>query len=227
MATSFCDDPETQALVSGFIRGMQQILPSNSTFYIIPALVHHLLLQFYFITEYFVKCGSQLKITNDGMIVASASSSRYQTAYGLVSINPNYNYCWKFKIIQGGTCIFIGISSKKDINVETGIEWQDGTDDYYAFSNGGGKYDINNKYGVWTDESRGFGVNNYVIMRVNPSKQTVRFSASDKKETDSWIQDFTFKNVNFKDKTYKMTIAIGAFDSAVELIKFTKEVASL
>ena len=147
MSTLGCDDPETEYLVSGYIRGMQQLFPSNRTFYIIPEIINYECLKFYFVPEQFVKCGSKMKIRDNNMVVAydAFNSYPYQTAYGSRSINGNnlkYNYCWIFKISRNGNGTFIGISSAKEIDVERGIEHQKNNDEFYAYSDGGLKYDL-------------------------------------------------------------------------------------
>ena len=222
-------DHESDCLISGFIREMQRVLPDNNTFYIIPELVNYECLRFYHIPERFIKCSVNLSINDKGDRVEYRSNpdsySKEVCAYGNVKISAasKFIHCWKFKIVKYPYCIYIGITSATKIDVERRFTF-DEDNDYYAFSNGGYKYDLKHATYDGYDKSKlkGFYTDDYVLMELNPIQRTLKYYVYTAKDDGDKQLKCTFKNINFDDTTYRMIICVECQDSVVQLIEFTK-----
>ena len=223
-------DHDTDCLISGYIREIQQIFPKNDTFYIIPKLVYYKCLSFYYSPEQFMKCGSFIKMTEDGHAIQHILNPAYrwvtassQSVLGKIKLDGNSNciYCWKFQIFSSAAAIKIGITSAEDIDVSKGIEYQgiEAPGDFYLYSCGGWRNDVtgSEKYG------NGFDLNNYVLMKVIPSKQRIEYIISKDEVGRIVLEEIVFENIVFKDKIYQMGISMAMKNAGVRLIEFSKE----
>ena len=225
MSTERCDDPEIEYLVSGSIRDIQELL-----IHIIPQSVNYVCLKFYYTCERFIKCGSHLELRDDGRAVTYIKESFWDnTAHGMATINGNsthqFSCCWKFKIIQSwGVSIGIVAAKEGEINVEQAVYDFGTEDEHYVLSDRGYQYDLQHRMGHKLIENAGFASGNFVTMIVEPSRGSVRYlvSSDDKHESIHAL----FKNIDFKDKSFKMAVSIGYPKSCLELIEFTKKYPS-
>ena len=90
----------TELTVYGFIKEAQQLLPTDITYYIIPDLVIHTCLLFYFVNDRFDPdgYGKYMKLDQDKQCMTQVKRS---SASALLSNIVEYGYhSWKFKINQ-------------------------------------------------------------------------------------------------------------------------------
>ena len=140
-------------LIFGFIREIQTKYFANyhETFYIIPTLIIHLCLLFYYYKndEFDPNlCGKYIILSNKNRIIThTQNGDGSSTVYGKIIIDPikNGNYIWKIKnLSKSTTCTNIGIdnSKAKYINENFSVKHEKGTCSY-------------NSYGGWCDASEG------------------------------------------------------------------------
>ena len=231
-------DHETDCLISGFIREMQQSLPENNTFYIIPELINYECLRFYHIPERFIKCSKDLSMNEkENCVKQSDIGVRDKSAHGVVKIScsSNFIHIWKFKIINHPWFTYIGITSATEIDVETRFTL-DTDNEYYAFSNGGYKYDLlhaiddgyNDEYdaeqGDWCE---GFAHDDFVIMELNPIKKTLQYYVIPEQGSKSKELRCIFKDIVFEDQIYRMAVCMGFPNAILELVEYIQKVPEL
>ena len=228
-------DHETDCLISGFIREMQQSLPENNTFYIIPELINYECLRFYHIPERFIKCSKDLSINEKGdHVKQSERGDRDKCAHGVVKIScsSKFIHIWKFKILKHPWFTYIGITSAKEIDVENRFTL-DTDNQYYAFSNGGYKYDLlhiiddgyNDEYdGEQGIFCAGFDRDDFVIMELNPINKTLQYYVIPEKDGKSKDLRCTFKDIVFEDQVYRMAVCMGYPNAILELVEYPKGV---
>ena len=211
----------------GYIREIQAIFPSDNTFYIIPELVQYKCLKFYNNPERFINCGSKIKMNEKGTEIVMTKPSCKMSAIGSIEIAGDSKsiYIWKFYIFNDEYVIRIGITSAADVDVEKGITDQTDGNNFYLFSNGGYRYDLQHRE---PDDhvSTGFHLNKYVQMLVNPSKKMIRYIVNNDEDGQKIFDDVTFNNIDFENKKYRMAVEIGWVNSGVRLIDFTRELPS-
>ena len=128
-------------IVFGYIRGAQQLLPSNNPYYNISTLVSHTILLFYVINEYFFKYGRHVEVTDDRLTIKHIMGG-YDTIYGSQRIESNESaiHKWRVKII---TCcsvnLYVGIDSSECKWINKPVMWQTKSINY-SFKANGWKY---------------------------------------------------------------------------------------
>ena len=210
-------DHDTDCLISGFIREMQQTFPTNVTFYIIPELINCTCMRFYYMPEKFIKCSRNMEIKEDGNYVELKNGDYdYRSVYGKLNIDAKSDciYNWEFKIGKEAYGYYIGITSAKTMDTE--IRFVDTEeDDYYAYSNGGYKYDLPNRDKDGYGTSSGFSNDNHVIMELNVALKVLTFRVIGK-------DTVTFKNINFDGgKEYRIAISMYYSNASIELLQFS------
>ena len=116
--------PQTKCIVYGYIRQMQELLPSyeDNPYYTIPELVTIICLSFYNLGEYFEIVCDVLKVSNNNRRLYS-NQFIYSNGYGsnIISLSDsmhNYKYEWKFNILQIYH-VAIGITTDFLVNKDT------------------------------------------------------------------------------------------------------------
>ena len=70
----------------------------------------------------------------------------------------------------------------------------------------------------------GFKRHDYVLMEVNPTERTIKYRID---KSTNYVEKvgatFMFKNINFKDKRYRMAVSIGHRQSGLTLIQFKEK----
>ena len=218
-------DIETDYLVSGFLRDIKKNTATEKLFEIIPELVRVSCIKFYYLSEHFVECGESMEMNEDGTFVKNISYMTliYNTSYGQHFINENspFEYCWVFKVEGASGYVCIGITSAENIDVNKRFTTSE-THDFYAYSNGGYKYDLLKKAGIaW---GNGFVADDFVKMIVNPLEKTIEYCVSTDEDFEYLTSYVKIENINFKDKAYRMVVSIGWPGSGLRLLTFTKKI---
>ena len=102
--------------------------------------------------------------------------------YGNVKISAASKF-----IVKHPYRVYIGITSAKQIVIEQRFT-MDKNNDYYAFSNGGVKYDLSHMEMDGFDKDydhdlSGFSVGDYVIMELNPIEKILKYHMMEKDES--------------------------------------------
>ena len=150
-------DNKIKYSVFGYIRWWQTQKSLDN----IPALISYLVLNYYYHNEYFAKCGTRVKLSNNNMTVAKYETvgDGYNTTYGNTWIDSNIPQIakWRLKLKWTGL-IFISIVSKDD-KVDDGFMYDDCIP-FYSFGIDGSRWtkegDFDDKYltnpaGNWED----------------------------------------------------------------------------
>ena len=204
-----------KGIVSGFIRSVQHNLPyQDNSFYIIPELIHIIILIFYY-GEYFAVAGDYIDIDNSDVNVISFESEnkdRFSTAYGNIDITATgkKKYIWDFKCTKiepnfvGTGALFIGMdnSGKQALNESTtnSQRYYTFTSYYYDHNNGLGyacgkmmnNYDEDPGYSSPDEE---FKENDEIRMELDTNDKTLLYFRNGSK-IGSWC-----KNINFDQDT--------------------------
>ena len=207
-------DQRTKDIVIGYIKQCQLLLPQNNTYYNIPSLVRHLCMAYYLIKEYFTKHSKDIELNENGSI-ATNTASDFRSAYGNIVIDGELLmiYKWWFKILRASViCIGIDSSNKKHIDVDYSNP-EINYCNFGAYYCGGKKYGHDLAYnGV--DYGDAWGEDEVIKMELNTKKRTLQFHVNDKN------QGIAFKDIDFKNKTYHMAIAMYGEQDSLELIDF-------
>ena len=116
-------DDTTKDIINGYIRNEQLLLPyEENAYYLIPPLVIHLILLYYFDAEYFnipyehKETSKAYKVSEDKKTITKTDWSDISIFGNIVipSTRSSLIYCWSFKILQLHTNLTFGITS--DIN---------------------------------------------------------------------------------------------------------------
>ena len=89
--------------VFGYIRRSQRLLPiTKNAYFNIPSLVCYIILQYYYMAEYFTKHGECMRINDDGDTVTQLYGDIDSTAYGnmWISCDKDIIYEWKVEILR-------------------------------------------------------------------------------------------------------------------------------
>eukprot|EP01084_Bolivina_argentea_P220808 374135_1 len=209
-------DEWTKYTVLGYIRRLQHLLNTN-----IPNDVINVCILYYFVSEYFEKCGQNTiassKINKNDYICMNHSGG-WNTSYGSIIIDGNKSihsvYRWTFQIYnhaQGGTLIGISNSQFSKINTDmTGSK--KASDCYYAFFP---KLGTKCSHEYMSDE---YGMACYsncikVVMILNCKKKKLKYYV------DGKYQGVAFRNINFEYK-YRLAISISGLLKSVQIIDF-------
>ena len=102
MSRKFEVDEETELLMSGYLREMQ-----DDTTYIIPELVHHECLRCYNLSEKFMRWGSDTTLSEIDHAIHTTKKDYLAldsggSAHGAIQIKPESKYMhrWKFECIR-------------------------------------------------------------------------------------------------------------------------------
>ena len=140
-------DDRSKDSVFGFIRQSRHKTHDTA----IPMMIQYCCLNYYFINEYFTKCGDNLKISDDGKIVSKQRNlyGKIVSVYGNAMIDidniSTSKYVWTIKIGGEETCYFgIDSSNKKWINGDF-TDW-DNPNAYYAYNMTAARYATNEDY---------------------------------------------------------------------------------
>ena len=205
-------DPKSKDTVYGYIRQMQQILPSDTPYYNIPELVTFICLKFYYIAEYFHFVADTLSISQENQRL-SISTWNFSSAYGSTIIHLNakskHSYIWKFRIIQSYH-IIIGISNQ----LRTDTQFNYAVDSkYYGYECDGYSQSWKDGQGFLGSHKFGYDEDDQVTMIFDTKKRNLRFMKNDDTNAICKFDDII-------DGDYRMAIGLyGSYDKdEVEMI---------
>ena len=125
-------------IIHGFVRRIQKLLPTHSTFYIIPSSICSIIALFCLEMEEFELISDQFELSNDHLTITKQSDTMdWKSAYGKIGINSQSNVrCyWKVKLVECQSSVFIGLSSVRMI-VKSYAHGLRGGNPFYAWKNG-------------------------------------------------------------------------------------------
>ena len=216
---------ETQAiLVFGFIREIQQTLPQNHNFYIIPTPLKKQCLEYYLVKEYFDLTCNGVKISNDKSTIVRTDkgSSGSGTNYGFASISSTQPliHRWRIKLINGGgssAMLVIGISSiqtPKDNIFSCFYRSSSSVGTHYCYGYNcysGSKFRQNrsNPYGIYC-------LNGATIdMEYNVKCKCLRYHINGRDQGNAF-DDIASGD----DISYRLTVHLGKVENCVEIESF-------
>ena len=211
-------DQRTNDVVNGYLRNQQSLLPyTDNPYYLIPSLVIHLILSFYFDPEYFESdSNGYYKVSDDGKTVQKAGGSYNCSVYGHAVIPSHLGgiYEWTFKIIVEGISISIGITADIHKTFKKGF-WRNTNHSNYAAVYSGHKASKNEfKYGYPIERIRDGDI---VKMHLDLNKKQLIFWINDKDLGPAW------KNIDVgEDIQYKMAIVATSGKIKLELMDFKR-----
>ena len=123
-------DKKTRNTINGYIREIQELFPwEENSYYIIPELVNHICLSFYWIKFAFNKkyIGDNLEFINDTTVTKVKSDTYSVCAIGEAISGDlcdifRIEYCVK-KTGKNDFCPYIGFFKTKSIDSNSNIEW--------------------------------------------------------------------------------------------------------
>ena len=209
-------DEKTKFIVSGYIRKCQLLLQSkNNAYYNIPLLVEHICISYYWIAEYFSKYGKGIAIKMDDSC---------STLYGNIQID-HYPmiYKWTFKIIQNIDQMDIGIADWDgadgdhiDDRFTESCQSYNDPRRFYAMDERGLKISFHDR--MYTRYSNHGRIDNgdliTMTLDINLSSSTLSYSINGED------QGIAFRDIEFKNKTYKMAIFMECKQDQIQLVDF-------
>ena len=220
-------DQSQKDLVAGYFRQIQSLMNKHEhAYYDTPPLVVYLTILYYYIREYFTKCGVGMKINETGDKIDTISLEGESTAYGNIEIDGSSNriYRWKIKIMsipQYSPIIAVGIdsSNKKWLNRYFYFKHQDSSYYVYKFTrNRGFKYrNSRNEYA--NNYGHGIDVGDIITMELDTNKKMIRFYHNGED------QGIAFENIDFSEnKKYHMAVFLYDPDICLQLIDFRQKI---
>ena len=232
-------DYRTELLIFGFTHELD---PKNRTISI-PNIIFHLIIKYYHIAEYFAENGPWIDINDiydtiqHGGVPDDPAYMFPNTCYGHIEFDMYslFIYEWTFKIIdtQWGITIGIDCSDRQFRNTSFTLGGSFPYDHplyttmYYAISNGGCQYShelplhyLHMKIPERFMESKGFGVDDIVTMRMDVPNQKITYYVGG---YDDRLMHFS-QRVEFGSPAVKycMAVALGYPGCGVKLIRFKK-----
>ena len=222
MATS--ERKKAELIVSGFVREIQEMLPKNDNFFMIPREITNECIKYYLIREYFATLCKWTKTSDrETTIVRTNTGGTYSTGinFGAVSIPSTEPiiYRWYIKINHGGpkyAKIIIGISSDPITNIVNNR--QNVFDSYYSNrSNYGWNGFSGSKYGDggYSSYADTFGDDDMICMELNLRNKRLRYSVN---EQD---QGIAFYDIKTGDHIfYRLAVFLGHYQDSVTIQRF-------
>ena len=205
----------TLNVVNGYIRKKQLLLPFlENNYYIIPSLVIHLILLYYFDGEYFATNPVVYEISNDRKIIKKTMSKWGPSIYGNISIPSTGKgvYFWIFKILHPCTSTTFGITS--DINNDEQF-WSVASNSNYGAMYAGHKAS-KGKMEWGYPKFTNFEVGTLVKMELNLSRKELIFYIDDK------CLGPVYTNIDVgEDIKYKMAIDMIHLNGEIQFIEFS------
>ena len=201
-------DQETSYLVSGYIRAIQKEFNER----IIPTEVIDLCIIYYFITEFFSKCGKDMKISADNdSFTTKLEGYSWNTAYGnnIIDMNktPNLIYEWTIQCTE--KYFILGLESTDFKNINTDIS--DSGRYFYKDTKQKCKY-----YGWYTASS--LHTNNYMNDAIHHKTFNEDWS-SDLQDIDREIM----MELNCKNKTISYSVNNKNYGIAFKNVEATQQ----
>ncbi len=194
-------DEMTKYIVLGFFHELQKALDL-----IVPDDVINICILYFFVSEYFAKCGPFLSLKTDSVLICC--SAVWNTAYGSIIIDGekafNSIYKWTFEInnhCEGGT--LIGIDSSEFLKINSDITAKKCVSEcYYAFFPKRGR---RFSHQIMADEYGNVCYGNCVnvVMELNCKKKKLKYFV------DGKFQGVAFRNIDFTTK-YRLAISVSA-----------------
>ena len=232
-------DHRTELLIFGFTHELDPINQTRS----IPNIILHLIIKYYHIAEYFAGHGPWIDIndTYDKIKHGGAPNDPAyifpNTCYGHIEFDMYslFIYEWTFQIIdtQWGITIGIDCSERQFRNTSFAIRGMFPYDHplmttrHYAISNGGCQYShkfkqLHTKIPEPFVESKGFGVDDVVTMRMDVPNQKITYYVGGY-DDDDLVMHFSHK-VDFEVPAVKycMAVTLGYPGCGVKLVRFKK-----
>ena len=208
-------DQLTKDIVFGFIRECEKLLLNNDI-YIIPSIIYHICINYYWMKEYFTLFGKHMKLNDEKNIIQNIDNF-VDTAYGNIQIdNKLFLYEWNFKIIKHFAEIAIGIESSNKHFIDGRFTNKDQNEnEFYAMNHDGIRYSnkVREQFASY-DISRENG--GTVKMIVNVKNKTISFVIDNKS------LGIVFDDINFKTNKYNLAVYIGNQGGEIELVSFTQ-----
>ena len=214
-------DQSTKDIVSGFIRDTQ-LLSTNNSYFIIPSLVHHWCLLYYYFPEFFTASCDRIELNESKTIATCIKADDGQGIFGNVIIDEssiNMIYVWKIRVIRLKDVEFdveIGITDKNKYKL---IDEDAGTHYYFApdgtirrlkdFGDDGRRMTWYERIGsdTYTD-------GDIIELELNVANRTLSCGVNGKASMD--ISDIEFDN----GAQYRLTILMPSKYDKVELLHF-------
>ena len=217
-------DDATVNLVYGYIRRSQALFEDK----IIPDEITNICIIYYFVPEFFVKCGKYMKIlkkhvSND--LISSTSSGDWSTAYGNQIINmnetPNMTYQWTIKTTN--KWLIMGLESTDFKNLNVDLTNTDGH--LYKNTNKQCKH-----YGWYTMSrlcsSYELGRKNTVYDTISPTNKEIMMELNCKSKSLKYVVDGKDHGIAFSniDSTQNYRFAISMWDNgSLQLLNFQQK----
>ena len=177
-------DERVKLSVFGFVRDSQKLLPDYiPTFYNIPSLIIHIILAFYYETDFFYKYPSNIEVSSDKKQFKVKSNDIYQwvNIFGKIGINSlSHVRCfWKIKTIKSISNMFIGIVSHR--NLERPYQYWYSQQFYTLFNGGQIRGQLDGK--TYNEEmyGSGYGKDDIVTMYLDMENKELSFDINDNK----------------------------------------------
>ena len=219
-------DQRTLDIVNGYIRRKQSLLSyQQNPFYLIPPLVIHLILAYFFDGEFFANNPNGYDISTDKKTITKTKRIKGPSIYGNIIIPSTGSgiHLWTFKMLKVKTSISFGITSDihlKAKNVQTKKFWKIKDKHIYNYAavysgHRGSKGMMEYKYKNFAciDDQ------DVVEMKLNLSKKELVFSINDKNLGPAYTKLAVGKSVK-----YRMSVDMMHEKSAMELMDFRQEI---
>eukprot|EP01084_Bolivina_argentea_P172997 299641_1 len=210
-------DKDTEHLVFGYIRNIQNtLLSNNDTFCTAPVVINKICALFYFIQpdNWDAKCKSD-KISVYGNIMRHTGNGNGYSTVFLSKIVNAYQHQWKFRIHKNKGCLLVGIwDNNYDANLN--IDQLIGADrnTAYLFSASLARVNIHEGDYKWT-EDRTYGKklldNDEIDMYLDFDNHTLSFSVNGKD---------LGKSHDIKDSEYRAVWTSGVKGNEIELLMY-------
>ena len=139
-------DERSEYIVYGFIREVQNLLPSdNNPYFNIPQLANYLCLMYYVINEFWEIIGFHITKSDDELTLQKAGYHDWDnTSYGHKTIQSKGNYIYKWYIKLGTSFLTIGIASNYT-DTNDGFQYNTNAYNYCVYNADNEISDINNR----------------------------------------------------------------------------------
>ena len=210
-------DDKIKCVIFGYIRNVQNILPSNKPFYNIPQLISYIILLYFYEYECFEIAGKDIKISSNGKIITKKSTFNLNlknTTFGEYIIewknnNDNIIYEWKIKLNKIHRWDVIGFASNHTQNDNDYMSSK--INPFYCIFMGGFKLRLN-KILEYSDV---FKSGDIIKINFNLIQKKLIFYK------DTISNGIVFKNIQCNDGIkYKLAICLSKNESEIELIDF-------
>ena len=128
----------TETLVNRFVHQCQKLLPSTSSYFVIPTSIIQIVVLYCVLIEEFVIFGDEMECSDDNQTIDMKNPGTWNSAFGTIKIEyfKNMVYEWILELRGSSSTLCIGIIFAEDLDtLKNGTAWD--VDVFYGFHSRG------------------------------------------------------------------------------------------